>query len=263
MPVACPVCGSAIERVDDETIARCTGGLFCAAQRKQSLLHAVSRKALDIEGLGEKLIDQLVERDRLHSIVDLFSLTVTELAEYDRMGEKSAQNVVDSIQAARRPTLGRLIFSLGIRHVGETTARDLARHFGSIQSLVDADIDALQAAPDVGPVVAGSIKRFFAEQHNLDIVIALNAQGIVPEPEPVAQLSALNGKTFVLTGTLPVWSRDEAAAEILAAGGKVSGSVSKKTSFVVAGSDAGSKLAKATELGVPVIDEAALRSMLH
>ena len=261
MPSACPVCGSTIERVEDETIARCTGGLFCAAQRKQSLVHAVGRKALDIEGLGEKLIDQLVDSDRLHSIADIFTLTAQELAAYDRMGEKSAQNVVDAIQLARRPNLGRLIFALGIRHVGETTARDLAVHFGSLPALVDADLDALQAAPDVGPVVAGSIKRFFSETHNVDVLTALAQQGVIPAPEPVAQASALTGKTFVLTGTLPVWSRDEAAANILAAGGKVSGSVSKKTSFVVAGTEAGSKLAKAIERGVTVSEEAGLRRL--
>lgn len=262
MPSACPVCGSAIERVEDEAIARCTGGLFCAAQRKQSLLHAAGRKALDIEGLGEKLVEQLVDRGRIHSLAELFSLRVEELAEYDRMGRKSAENLIEAIAKAKRPQLGRLIFALGIRHVGETTARDLALHFGSIDRLMQAQPDELLNVPDVGPVVAGSISRFFAEPHNQEVVRALHAQGVEPQA-PVASVSAgLAGKTFVLTGTLPSWSREEAASYIIAAGGKVSGSVSRKTSYVVAGEEAGSKLEKALELGVPILDEAGLRLLL-
>ena len=262
MPSACPVCGSAIERVEDEAIARCTGGLFCAAQRKQSLLHAAGRKALDIEGLGEKLVEQLVDRGRIHSLAELFSLRVEELAEYDRMGRKSAENLIEAIAKAKRPQLGRLIFALGIRHVGETTARDLALHFGSIDRLMQAQPDELLNVPDVGPVVAGSIARFFAEPHNQEVVRALHAQGVEPQA-PVASVSAgLAGKTFVLTGTLPNWSREEASSHIIAAGGKVSGSVSRKTSYVVAGEEAGSKLEKALELGVAVLDEAGLRLLL-
>lgn len=262
MVTACPVCGSAIERPEDEAIARCTGGLFCPAQRKQSLLHAASRKALDIEGLGDKLVEQLVDRGRIHSLAEVFSLTSDELAEYERMGRKSAENLIASIDRARRPTLGRLIFALGIRHVGETTARDLALHFGSIEKLMRADLDALLAVNDVGPVVAGSILRFFAEAHNIEIVRALEQRGIEPQPEEAPRSQGLSGKTFVLTGTLPTWSREEATAHIVSAGGKVSGSVSRKTSYVVAGEDSGSKLVKAQELGVPVVDEDGLRTLL-
>ena len=262
MASVCPVCGSAIERLEDEAIARCTGGLFCPAQRKQSLLHAAGRKALDVEGLGDKLVEQLVDRGRIHSLAEVFGLTADELAQYDRMGQKSAENLVAAIDRARRPVLGRLIFALGIRHVGETTARDLALHFGSIESLMGADLDALLAVNDVGPVVAGSILRFFAEPHNIEIVRALQASGVAPQPEEPPRTQGLAGKTFVLTGTLAVWSREEAAAQIVAAGGKVSGSVSRKTNFVVAGVEAGSKLTKALELGVTVIDEDALRALL-
>jgi DNA ligase (NAD+) len=262
MPTACPVCGSAIEKPEDEAIARCTGGLFCAAQRKQTLLHAAGRKALDIEGLGEKLVDQLVDSGRIKSLADLYSLKVEELAELDRMGQKSAENLVQAIDQARTPTLGRLLFALGIRHVGVTTARDTARHFGSIAAVLDADEEALLAVPDVGPVVAGSIRRFFAEPHNREIVAQLREQGVEPAAEAEPQGTSLAGKTFVLTGTLPTWSRDDATRHILAAGGKVSGSVSKKTAYVVAGEEAGSKLVKAQELGVAVLDEDALKALL-
>ncbi|HBI83099.1 MAG TPA: DNA ligase [Alcaligenaceae bacterium] len=262
MVTACPVCGSAIEKLEDEAIARCTGGLFCGAQRKQSLIHAVGRKALDVEGLGEKLVEQLVDRGRIHSLADLYGLNSLELAGYDRMGMKSAEKLVEAIQKSKHPLLGRLIFALGIRHVGETTARDLAIHFGSIEALMSADLDRLLDVPDVGPVVAGSIVRFFAEPHNIEVVRALQAQGVSPRAEDAPQSSGLSGKTFVLTGTLPVWSRDEASEKIIAAGGKVSGSVSRKTHYVVAGEDAGSKLVKAQELGVAVLDEAGLRKLL-
>lgn len=262
MPKACPVCGSAIERLEDETIARCTGGLFCAAQRKQTLWHAASRKALDIEGLGEKLVEQLVDSGRVKSLADLFSLRPLELVGLDRMGQKSADNLVEAIDKARAPALGRLLFALGIRHVGETTARDVARHFGSIEAIMDADEDALSSVPDVGPVVAGSIRRFFAEQHNRDVIDQLKAQGVHPVAEAVPQDTTLAGKTFVLTGTLPNWTREEASMRIQAAGGKVSGSVSKKTAYLVAGEDAGSKLTKAQELGVTVLDEDALKALL-
>ena len=262
MPKACPVCGSAIERLEDETIARCTGGLFCAAQRKQTLWHAASRKALDIEGLGEKLVEQLVDSGRVKSLADLFSLRPLELVGLDRMGQKSADNLVEAIDKARAPALGRLLFALGIRHVGETTARDVARHFGSIEAIMDADEDALSSVPDVGPVVAGSIRRFFAEQHNREVIDQLKAQGVHPVAEAVPEDTTLAGKTFVLTGTLPNWTREEASMRIQAAGGKVSGSVSKKTAYLVAGGDAGSKLTKAQELGVTVLDEDALKELL-
>jgi DNA ligase (NAD+) len=263
MPSACPVCGSAIERVEDEAIARCTGGLFCAAQRKQSLIHAAGRKALDIEGLGEKLVEQLVDRGRIHSLAELYTLGVEELAEYDRMGRKSAENLIEAIAQAKRPQLNRLIFALGIRHVGETTARDLALHFSSIESLMHASLDALLTVPDVGPVVAGSIARFFAEPHNQEVVRALREQGVEPHASEAPRSAGLAGKTFVLTGTLPTWSREEASSRIIAAGGKVSGSVSRKTTYVVAGEEAGSKLEKATELGVAVLNEEGLKALLE
>lgn len=262
MPTACPVCGSAIERLEDETIARCTGGLFCGAQRKQTLWHAASRKALDIEGLGEKLVDQLVDSGRVKTLADLFSLRPLELVGLDRMGQKSADNLVAAIDKARAPGLNRLLFALGIRHVGETTARDVARHFGSIDAIMDADEDALSSVPDVGPVVAASIRRFFAEQHNRDVIEQLKAQGVNPVAEAAPQDTTLAGKTFVLTGTLPNWTREEASMHIQAAGGKVSGSVSKKTAYLVAGAEAGSKLTKAQELGVTVLDEDALKELL-
>ncbi|MGE8601468.1 DNA ligase [Bordetella trematum] len=262
MPTECPVCGSAIERPEGETIARCTGGLFCPAQRKQTLLHAAGRKALDIEGLGEKLIDQLVDQGRLKTLADVFTLDAFELAALERMGKKSAENLVAAIEQARRPSLGRLLFALGIRHVGETTARDVARHFGNIEAIMQADEAALLEVPDVGPVVAGSIHRFFLEAHNRDVVHQLQQRGVQPQAEAQTQDGNLTGKTFVLTGTMPTWSRDEATRYILAAGGKVSGSVSKKTAYVVAGEEAGSKLVKAQELGVTILDEDGLKALL-
>ncbi len=262
MPTACPICGSAIERLEDETIARCTGGLFCGAQRKQTLWHAASRKALDIEGLGEKLVDQLVDSGRVKTLADLYSLRPLELVGLDRMGQKSADNLVAAIDKARAPALNRLLYALGIRHVGETTARDVARHFGSIDAIMDADEDALSSVPDVGPVVAASIRRFFAEQHNRDVIEQLKAQGVNPVADAAPQATTLAGKTFVLTGTLPNWTREEASMRIQAAGGKVSGSVSKKTAYLVAGEDSGSKLAKAQELGVAVLDEDGLKALL-
>lgn len=265
MPTSCPVCGSAVVRAEDEAAARCTGGLFCAAQRKQSLTHAAGRKALDIEGLGEKLVDQLVDSGRVKSLADLFTLNVLELSAYERMGRKSAENLIQAIDKARKPMLGRLLFALGIRHVGETTARDLALHFGSLQAVMDADEEALLAVRDVGPVVAAAVHSFFAEAHNREVVAALQAAGVEPQPEAAAQGSdlPLAGKTLVLTGTLPNWTRDEATRRIMAAGGKVSGSVSRKTAYVVAGEEAGSKLEKARSLGVQILDEAGLQALLE
>lgn len=264
MPNECPVCHSAVERLPDEAVMRCTGGLFCEAQRKQSIIHAVSRKALNIDGLGEKVVEQLVDVGFVHSIADLYKLSIEKLIGLDRMGRKSAENLVAAIETSKQTTLPRFIYSLGIRHVGEATARDLAAHFGDIYALEKATVEQLLTVNDVGPVVAQSIARFFAEPHNQEVISALLAAGVTVETVSATSVNnaEIVGKTFVLTGTLPVWKRDEAAAYIMQAGGKVSGSVSKKTDYVVAGADAGSKLEKATLLGVTVIDEEQLRALL-
>ncbi|TXT27053.1 MAG: DNA ligase (NAD+) [Rhodocyclaceae bacterium] len=265
LPKVCPECGSAVARGIDEAIARCTGGLYCPAQRKQALWHYAARRAMDIEGLGDKIVDQLVDAGLVHTPADLYKLTVETLAGLDRMGEKSAQNLVAAIDHSRQTTLARFIFALGIRNVGEATARDLARYFGNLDGIIAADIEALQQVPDVGPVVAASIVAFFNESHNREIIAQLLAAGLHwTEGEPAdAGPKLLAGKTLVLTGTLPTLKRDDAKAMIEAAGGKVAGSVSKKTDFVVAGEEAGSKLEKALELGVAVIDEAELLKLLE
>ena len=265
LPKICPECGSTVARGEDEAIARCTGGLYCPAQRKQALWHFAARRAMDIEGLGDKLVEQLVDAGLVHTPADLYGLTVETLAGLERMGEKSAQNLVEAIAASRQTSLGRFIFALGIRNVGEATARDLAKHFGNLYALLAADATALQAVPDVGPVVAASIANFLAEAHNREVIDKLRQAGVHwPEGESVqAGPQVLAGKTLVLTGTLPTLKRDEAKALIEAAGGKVAGSVSKKTDYVVAGEEAGSKLEKALALGVPVIDEAALLKLLE
>ncbi|VVE50930.1 DNA ligase (NAD(+)) LigA [Pandoraea horticolens] len=264
MPTACPVCGSAIEKLPDEVIARCTGGLICAAQRKQALLHFAQRRALDIEGLGDKLVEQLVDQQIIRTPADLFKLGVAKLAVLDRMADKSASNLVAALETARHTTLARFIFALGIRHVGEATAKDLARHFGKLDNLMAASVDELLVVPDVGPIVAQSIAIFFGEPHNVEVIEQLRAAGVTwteSEPAAVAPLP-LAGKTFVLTGTLPTLSRDEAKAMLEERGAKVAGSVSAKTDYVVAGAEAGSKLTKAEALGVPVLDEEAMRAML-
>lgn len=266
-PTHCPVCDSALERLEDEAIARCTGGLVCAAQRKQSLEHAVSRKALDVDGLGTKLIEQLVDKNRIKNLADLFTLNALELASYPRMGAKSASNVITALQAAKRPHLDRFIYALGIRHVGETTAKTLAQHFGSLEKLVQSTETELVQIDDVGPVVAASIAHFFAEPHNTDVLTQLAEVGVQPLLPPQASTTidkenaAISGKTFVLTGTLPTWTRNEAKAYIEQAGGKVTGSVSRKTDYVVAGTEAGSKLLRAQELGVSILDENALKAL--
>ncbi|GAB1231966.1 NAD-dependent DNA ligase LigA [Ferrigenium sp. UT5] len=265
MPTACPVCGSHVVREEGEADARCTGGLYCPAQRKQALLHFASRRAMDIEGLGDKLVDQLVDEGIIHSLPDLYRLDVATLAALERMAEKSAQNLVGALEKSKHTTLNRFLFALGIRHVGETTAKDLARHFGKLEAIMDAGIEQLLQVPDVGPVVAQSIVDFFAEAHNKEVVNELRKLGARwEEHEGTAdQVLPLTGKTFVLTGTLPTMSRDEAKAKLEALGAKVAGSVSKKTSCVVAGAEAGSKLDRARELNVPVWDEAALLGLLH
>ncbi|HVO87516.1 MAG TPA: NAD-dependent DNA ligase LigA [Casimicrobiaceae bacterium] len=265
MPTSCPECGSAIERLPDEAVARCTGGLVCPAQRKQGLLHFASRRAMDIEGLGEKLVDQLVDAALVRTAADLYRLGVTHLAALERMAEKSAGNVLDAIGKSKSTTLQRFIYALGIRHVGEATARDLARHFGSLDALMAASREQLMEVPDVGPVLAEAIADFFAEPHNVEVIEQLRACGVRwQESEPArAPAGPLQGMTVVLTGTLPSLSRDEAKALLEAAGAKVAGSVSKKTSYVVAGADAGSKLAKAQELGVEVLDEEGMRRLVR
>jgi DNA ligase (NAD+) len=267
MPTECPVCGSRIERLPDEAIARCTGGLFCPAQRKQALWHFAQRRALDIDGLGEKIIDQLVDQNLVRTPADLFNLGFTTLAELDRMADKSAQNLLDSLEKAKSTTLARFIYALGIRQVGESTAKDLAKYFGSLDPIMDASLEQLLEVKDVGPIVAESIHQFFAEEHNRTVIEQLRAPGKVTwvegPPAPKAPVGVLAGKTVVLTGTLPTLTRDEAKEMLEAAGAKVAGSVSKKTDYVVAGADAGSKLAKAEELGVPVLDEEGLHKLLE
>ena len=264
LPKTCPVCGSAVERPEDEVIARCTGGLFCPAQRKQALLHFAGRRAMDIEGLGDKLVEQLVDAAIIRTPADLYKLGLVKLANLERMAEKSATNILAAIDKSKATTLARFIFALGIRNVGEATAKDLARHFGNLDAVMRADNDRLQQVPDVGPVVAASIARFFAEPHNIEVIEQLRAAGVNwPEGESSAKLSSpLVGKTFVLTGTLPTLTRDEAKDMIEALGGKVAGSVSKKTDYVVAGAEAGSKLDKAQALGVNILDEKQFRELI-
>ena len=263
-PAVCPECGSHIELPPGEAVARCTGGLVCPAQRKQSLRHFASRRAMDIEGLGEKVVDQLVDAGLVHSPADLYALSVAQLADLERFAEKSAVNLVEAVRQSRQTTLDRLIYALGIRNVGEQTAKDLARHFGTLDALMSADTEALMQVPDVGPVVADSLLAFFAEPHNRDVIERLIASGVSwPDVVIDAQPGLLAGQTVVLTGTLPHLSRDEAKALVEAAGGKVAGSVSAKTRFVVAGDAAGSKLEKARSLGIEVLDEAAFLQRLQ
>lgn len=264
MPTRCPECDSHIERPEDEAVARCTGGLYCPAQRKQAITHFASRRAMDIEGLGDKLVSQLVEADLLKAVSDMYSLTVEQLSDLERMAQKSAQNVVDAISKSKQTTLARFIYALGIRNVGEATAKDLANHFGSLDKLLHANVEDLINVNDVGPIVAESILQFLAEPHNTQTIQAMRTMGVVWEEHDGQQQAngVLQGKTLVLTGTLPTMSRDDAKALIEAAGGKVSGSVSKKTHYVVAGAEAGSKLEKAIGLGVTVLDEAGLQALL-
>ncbi len=256
MPADCPVCGSKVTKSPDEAVARCSGGLFCPAQRKQALLHFASRRAMDVEGLGDKLVDQLVDAEMVSTPADLYRLESSSLARLERMAEKSAANLLAALDKSRRTTLQRFIFALGIRNVGEATARDLAAHFGSLDRVMAADIEALESVPDVGPIVAKSIRQFFDEPHNRHVIEGLRATGVAWEEGEGRPATAIEkAKTFVLTGMLPTMTRDDARAMIEAKGHKVAGSVSKKTDYVVAGADAGSKLAKAQELGVAILDE--------
>jgi DNA ligase (NAD+) len=268
MPRSCPVCGSAVEKPEDEAIARCSGGLFCPAQRKQALLHFASRRAMDIEGLGEKLVEQVVDNAIVKTPADLYKLGLLALASLERMAEKSAANLLAAIEKSRTTTLARFIYALGIRNVGEATAKDLARHFGGLDALMAAaagDGARLQQVQDVGPIVAASIARFFAEPHNVEVIEQLRAAGVHwPEGEPQAVVaSAISGRTFVLTGTLPTLSREAAKEMIEDHGGKVAGSVSKKTDFVVAGAEAGSKLDKAQQLGITILDESQFLELIQ
>jgi len=263
MPTHCPVCGSQVIREEGESASRCSGGLFCPAQRKEALLHFAHRRAMDIEGLGDKRVDQLVDGGWVHSSADLYGLTMEQLTQLPLMGEKSAENLIAAIERSRTTTLTRFIFSLGIRNVGEATARDLARQFGDLAPLMSASTEDLLQVPDVGPVVAQSIHDFFAEGHNREVIERLKQQGVHWSIHEASGTLPLSGKTFVLTGTLPHLSRDEARARIESVGGKVAGSVSAKTHYVVAGSEAGSKLERAQALGVTVLDEAQLLLLLN
>ena len=265
LPNVCPVCGSHITREEGEAVARCTGGLFCKAQRSESLKHFVSRRAMDIEGLGAKLIAQFVEEDRIDNPAEIYQLTKDELASRERMGEKSAENLVNAIEASKATTLSRFLFALGIREVGEATATNLASYFGNLPAIIDASIEDLVKVPDVGPIVAARIRDFLDEPHNLEVITRLQESGVHwkdSEPMQVAEDGPLTGKTFVITGTLPGMTRDEAKSLIQANGGKVAGSVSSKTSYLLAGEKAGSKLSKAQKLDVTVIDLDGLRALI-
>ncbi|WP_145529800.1 NAD-dependent DNA ligase LigA [Yersinia alsatica] len=264
-PEHCPVCGSDIERVEGEAVARCTGGLFCAAQRKEALKHFVSRRALDVDGMGDKIIEQLVEKQYVENPADLFTLTAGKLTGLDRMGPKSAQNLIVALEKAKQTTFARFLYALGIREVGEATAANLAAHFRNLDNLRAADIEALKSVPDVGEVVAKHVLNFLSEEHNQKVIDALEKVISWPEPQQIIAEeidSPFAGKTVVLTGSLTILSRDEAKDRLTALGAKVSGSVSKKTDLVIAGEAAGSKLVKAQELGITVIDEAEMIRLL-
>lgn len=265
MPKVCPVCGSRVARLEDEAVWRCTGGLFCPAQRKQALLHFASRRAMNIEGLGDKLVEQLVDTHIVNNPAALYKFGLLAIINLERMGEKSAVNLLAAIEHSKHTTLARFIFALGIRNVGEATAKDLAQHFGSLDNLLAADVESLQQVHDVGPVVAQSIADFLAEAHNREVIEQLRASGVHwAEQQPLAATALpFSGKTFVLTGTLAALSREEAKEKLEALGAKVSGSVSKKTDYVVAGVEAGSKLDKAQELGVAVLDEQQFLALLE
>lgn len=268
MPVHCPVCGSKAVRLPEESVSRCTGGLFCPAQQKQAILHFASRRAMDIEGLGDKLVDQMVDNAIVRTPADLYKLGLTALVNLERMADKSAGNILSAIEKSKHTTLARFIYALGIRNVGEATAKELAVHFGSLDRLMAADSDRLQQIPDIGPVVAQSIVDFFAEKHNCEVIEQLRFSGLhwaehEGKPELNNETAMLAGKTFVLTGTLPTMSREEAKERIELLGGKVTGSVSGKTDYVVVGADPGSKYDKALTLGIAILDETALQKLLQ
>ena len=270
MPDECPVCSAKAVRMPNESVVRCTGGLFCPAQRKQAILHFASRRGMDIEGLGDKLVDQLVDRGLIRTPVDLYKLDFAVLVDLQRMAEKSASNVIESIKKSKNTTLARFIYALGIRNVGVTTARELVRYLGNFNRIMETDVETLQQIPDVGLVVAQSITDFFAEKHNIEVIEQFHSVGIrwdadldVRKVQSGTSTSSISDKTFVLTGTLPNLSREEVAGKIEKLGGKVTGSVSKKTNYVVAGTAPGSKYVKAIKLGVTVLDEAGLLQLLQ
>jgi len=264
MPDACPVCGSEVIRLENEAVARCTGGLFCAAQRKEAIKHFAARRAMDIEGLGDKLVEQLVDQDKIHDVADVYKLSVEELAGMERMGEKSAQNIIDALEKSKTTTLPRFLFALGIRQVGETTARTLAQHFGTLDAIMGASEEELETVQDVGPIVAESIAHFFHEAHNRKVIAKLQKAGVHWPDIQVKNSEGLPlaGKTFVITGTLASLSRDEAKDKLQQLGAKVSGSVSKKTDCVVVGENPGSKAIKANELGITILDEQAFLTLI-
>jgi DNA ligase (NAD+) len=263
LPRSCPVCGSPVVRESDQAVARCSGGRSCPAQRKEEIKHFASRRALDIQGLGDKLVEQLVDRDWVRTPADLFELDPAQLETLERMGEKSAQKIHAAVQAAKHTTLPRFLYALGIRDVGEATALALAQHFGDARSLAEASVADIQRVPDVGPVVAGSVRAYFESPENRRLLERLLASGIEwPPVERPQSTGKVSGKTFVVTGTLEHMSRDDARDAVMERGGKVTGSVSKKTDYLVAGADPGSKLDKARDLGVEVLDEAAFLALL-
>ncbi|RKR78760.1 NAD-dependent DNA ligase LigA [Marinobacter nauticus] len=265
MPEHCPVCGSDIVQIEGEAVARCSGGLYCPAQRKEAIRHYASRKAMDIEGLGDRLIEMLVDEGMVSTVADLYRLTKFQIASLERMGDKSAANLVAAIDRSREPVLWRFLYALGIREVGEATAKGLAAHFGTLEAISEADEESLQTVPDVGPIVAGHIRSFFDQPHNQETLAALKEAGVTWQEEQVLSVDEqpLSGQTWVLTGTLSGMTRDEAKEKLEQLGAKVAGSVSRKTACVVAGEAAGSKLTKAEQLGVPVLDEAGLADLLR
>ncbi len=264
LPKKCPICHAEVIKPEHEVVARCIGGLFCSAQLKETVRHFASRRALDIEGLGDKLVEQLVQAGLVRDIADLYQLTKTQLLSLERMGEKSADNLLNAIVHSKATTLPRFLYGLGIPDVGETTALVLARHFGRLQPLMESDEDTLQTIPDIGPIVAANITGFFRQDHNRELITKLQNLGIHwPEETPTHQSQTLAGKTFVLTGTLTTLHRDDAKEKLQALGAKVSGSVSTKTTYVVVGEDPGSKLTKAQELGIPILTEEAFLQLLE
>ncbi len=268
MPVQCPVCGARAIRLEGETVARCTGGLFCPAQQKQAIIHFASRRAMDIEGLGDKLVEQLVDNAIVRTPADLYKMGLAALVNLERLADKSANNILAAIEQSKQTALARFIYALGIRNVGETTAKSLAQYYGSLDRLMDTAIEDLLLVPDIGPIVAQSIVDFFAEPHNCEVIEQLRLSGVCwqeheGKPIPAAAETAVSGKTFVLTGTLSNMNRDDAKEKIEAQGGKVTGSVSKKTDYVVVGADPGSKYDKALNLGITILDEEKLQVLLQ